>query len=57
MLQQRAMTRGVDFQIDCPVDLPDVYCDADMVGRIITNLAINAVKSAARKAECDCGRS
>lgn len=44
MLQQRSKTKGVDFEIACTDDLPEVYCDADMVGRIITNLAINAIK-------------
>lgn len=44
MLTQRAQTKGVDLDIACADNLPEVYCDADMVGRIITNLAVNAIK-------------
>jgi len=44
MLHQRADTRRVEFLVDCPEDLPDVYGDADQIGRIITNLAVNAIK-------------
>lgn len=44
MLQQRAMAKGIEFIVECEPDLPEVYCDADKVGRVITNLAINAIK-------------
>lgn len=44
MLQERARAKNVSFEVDCACDLPEVYCDADMAGRIITNLAVNAIK-------------
>jgi signal transduction histidine kinase len=44
MLRQRAEAKGVDFQVEFPSDLPDVYCDIDLVGRVITNLGTNAIK-------------
>lgn len=44
MLQQRAATRGVLFQIDCPDDIPTTYCDPDKIARILTNLCVNAIK-------------
>lgn len=44
MLTQRAETKGVRLQMRCTDDLPAVYCDAEKVGRVVTNLAINAIK-------------
>ena len=44
MLRQRAQVRRIELTIECEPDLPEVYCDADMVARIITNLAVNAIK-------------
>lgn len=44
LLQQRAQVRHVELVVECEGDLPDVYCDAEKVGRVITNLAINAIK-------------
>ena len=51
MLTQRAQTRGVQLTYSCPDDLPDVYCDADMIGRVITNLVVNAIKFSGEKGE------
>lgn len=44
LLRQRAEAKGVEFSIECAPDLPDVYCDLDKVDRVITNLAVNAMK-------------
>lgn len=46
MLRQRAEVRGVLLHVDLPDELPDVYCDSDKVCRIISNLAVNAIKFA-----------
>ncbi len=46
LLQQRASTRKVELVVECEDNLPVVYCDADKVGRVITNLAVNAIKFA-----------
>ena len=46
MLQQRAQVRDVELVVECEEWLPDVYCDAEKVGRVITNLAVNAIKFA-----------
>lgn len=44
MLMQRAHVRNVDLVIECDENLPEVYCDAEMIGRVVTNLAVNAIK-------------
>lgn len=44
MLMQRAQSRNVNLTLDCDTDLPEIYCDAEMIGRVITNLAVNAIK-------------
>jgi signal transduction histidine kinase len=46
LLVQRAEVKGVQLTIDCDDNLPEVYCDADKVSRVITNLAVNAIKFA-----------
>lgn len=46
LLRQRAEVKNVDLVVECEPDLPSVYCDAEKVGRIIANLAINAIKFA-----------
>jgi len=46
MLQQRAQVKQVQLQVECEATLPNVYCDSDKVGRVITNLAVNAIKFA-----------
>ncbi|MEX2113962.1 MAG: hybrid sensor histidine kinase/response regulator [Pirellulales bacterium] len=45
-LERKAKIRKVELQIDVPADLPLVFCDPDKVGRILTNLAVNAIKFA-----------
>lgn len=43
-LRQKAAVREVAFAIDVPDDLPEIYCDAEKVGRVIINLVVNAIK-------------
>lgn len=45
-LERKAGTRGVTFENDIPAGLPTVYCDAEKAGRVIINLATNAIKFA-----------
>jgi len=43
-LTRKAELKDVRLEIDIPDDLPAVYCDAEKVGRVIVNLAVNAIK-------------
>lgn len=43
-LRQMAAVREVAFAMDVPDDLPEIYCDAEKAGRVIINLAVNAIK-------------
>ena len=43
-LQLKAQVRSVELTFDPASDLPDVYCDAEKVGRVVTNLVSNAIK-------------
>lgn len=44
LLKQRAAIKGVSLVVDLPRDLPEVYCDQEKAVRVITNLAVNAIK-------------
>lgn len=44
LLARRAAASGVDFAVDLDVDLPALYCDAQKIGRVLINLAVNAFK-------------
>jgi len=44
LLKQRASIKGVKLETDCPDSLPLIYCDSEKAVRVITNLAINALK-------------
>jgi signal transduction histidine kinase len=44
MLDTRAKSKGVRFEVDIPDDLPVVYCDFEKLGRVVVNLAVNAIK-------------
>lgn len=44
LLEQRGQVKNVEITVECEPGLENVYCDADMVGRVITNLAVNAIK-------------
>jgi hypothetical protein len=43
-LVQKAAIKNIDFSVDDADDLPDVYCDGEKIGRVIINLATNAMK-------------
>ena len=43
-LEKKAALRDAHFHIAIDENLPDVYCDAQKVGRVIINLAVNAIK-------------
>lgn len=43
-LQHRAAAAKARLEINVPADLPTVYCDPEKIGRVITNLALNALK-------------
>lgn len=44
MLRRKAKLAGVNFAIEPPGPLPAVFCDAEMIGRVIINLVTNALK-------------
>jgi len=44
MISARAKANGVEIKNEIPSDLPKLFCDASKAARILTNLAINAVK-------------
>jgi len=48
-LERKAAIRGVDLRIDLAHDLPRVFCDPEKAGRIVTNLAVNAIKFSGRQ--------
>jgi len=43
-LGRKAQVKGVKLEYDIEPALPEMYCDAEKVGRVITNLAVNAIK-------------
>jgi signal transduction histidine kinase len=44
ILERKAATHEVPFEVMLEPDLPLVYCDPEKVGRILINLVVNAVK-------------
>ncbi|QDS86084.1 Signal transduction histidine-protein kinase BarA [Rosistilla ulvae] len=44
VLQRKAVVRQVSLEWDVPEPATRVYCDAEKAGRVLTNLAINAIK-------------
>ncbi|HVX16061.1 MAG TPA: hybrid sensor histidine kinase/response regulator [Pirellulales bacterium] len=44
MLETRAKSKGVRFEIEIAGGLPVVYCDFEKFGRVLVNLAVNAIK-------------
>jgi signal transduction histidine kinase len=44
VLQQKATVHDVAFEVDVSPGLPAVFCDDEKVGRVIVNLAVNAIK-------------
>ncbi|MGE0605693.1 MAG: sensor histidine kinase [Pirellulales bacterium] len=43
-LQRKAMLKGIALEIDLGDGLPALYCDAELVRRLLANLAANAFK-------------
>ena len=43
-LNRKAAIKGVALEIDLDESLPDVFCDAEKVRRVIINLTVNAIK-------------
>ena len=43
-IRRKALVRHVDLHVEIDEGLPDVFCDPAKVGRVIVNLAINAIK-------------
>ncbi|MEM6472927.1 MAG: HAMP domain-containing sensor histidine kinase, partial [Planctomycetota bacterium] len=43
-LEKKAELREVDLVVDIPDDLPAVFCDDEKAGRVLINLAVNAIK-------------
>ncbi len=43
-LERKAAMRGAAFEMDIDDELPNVFCDPDKIGRVIVNLAVNAIK-------------
>lgn len=44
LLRHRAQVRDIDLRVEADPNLPEIYCDPDMIGRVITNLTVNAIK-------------
>jgi signal transduction histidine kinase len=44
ILERKAVAKKVTLHVCMDEDLPAVYCDPDKTGRMITNLAVNAIK-------------
>jgi signal transduction histidine kinase len=43
-VERKAQARGIALAIRIDVPLPSVYCDPEKVGRVLINLAVNAIK-------------
>lgn len=43
-IRRKAVVRDVELEVRIDEDLPEVFCDPAKVGRVIVNLAINAIK-------------
>lgn len=43
-LERKALAKGVQLESDLEAHLPSVYCDAEKAGRVLVNLAVNAIK-------------
>jgi signal transduction histidine kinase len=43
-LERKALLKRIDFRVDVDKDLAFVYADPEKVGRVITNLVVNAFK-------------
>jgi hypothetical protein len=45
LLERKAAVRHVSLEISSHEDLPNVYCDPEKIGRVVVNLAANAIKT------------
>ncbi len=43
-LERKGVSNNVAFEIGLDKNLPSVYCDPEKIGRVIVNLAVNALK-------------
>jgi signal transduction histidine kinase len=43
-LKSKAELRHITLEFDVPDSLPNIFCDAEKIGRALTNLAVNAIK-------------
>ena len=43
-LKRKCTVKGLTLDVDIDRNLPEVYCDDEKLGRVIINLAINAIK-------------
>jgi len=43
-LVRKSLVKEVELQFDIPDALPEIYCDDEKIGRVIVNLAVNAIK-------------
>jgi signal transduction histidine kinase len=43
-LEKKAAIRGVCIKVEIDSGLPAVYCDPEKIGRVLINLAVNAIK-------------
>ncbi len=43
-IERKAQVKGVTLDYQVAEDLPTIYCDAEKIGRVLTNLAVNALK-------------
>lgn len=43
-LEQKGKAKGVALEFELNEGLPSIYCDAEKIGRVLINLAINAIK-------------
>lgn len=43
-IRRKAIVRNVELNVHVDENLPDVFCDDEKLGRVIVNLAINAIK-------------
>lgn len=44
VLERRAAKKEIVLELSIDNDLPSVFCDPDKIGRVVTNLAMNAIK-------------
>lgn len=47
-LVRKSIVKQVELQFDIPEDLPEIFCDDEKIGRVIINLAVNAIKFCGR---------